>query len=325
MSSESRIWIMRGLLGFTVLVAGILWSSPPLAVSTLVMYQSATDPVRRALGAEIPEQLCSVGEVYRGAKQRLQWGERETACRTSATLATEADGFERWETSCGDWWIPANNFHQLPAIATQMSAGYYAFDNAQSTAVVEAGDIVVDCGAHVGTYARQALADGAKLVVAVEPSPLNLEALRRNLAEEIAAGKVIVAPVGVWDKEEMLPIYENENMTGGSSFVPGLMGEPSHVIRLTTIDGLAEEYDLPRIDVIKMDIKGATLKALEGARGTIERDQPLLTIATEEGDEFENPHTVTDAVAALSSTYDHSCGDTTVHRGRVRPNVLFYR
>jgi len=40
---------------------------------------------------------------------------------------------------------------------------------------VRSGDIVLDCRAHVGTYARELLADGAKLVVAIEPAPKKLE------------------------------------------------------------------------------------------------------------------------------------------------------
>jgi hypothetical protein len=60
------------------------------------------------------------------------------------------------------------------------------------------------CGAHIGVYIREALSLGAKLVVAVEPALENLECLRRNFATEIAAGRVIVYPKGVWDREEVL-------------------------------------------------------------------------------------------------------------------------
>ena len=54
---------------------------------------------------------------------------------------------------------------------------------------VHPGDVVFDCGAHVGTYTRESLKAGARLVVAIEPAPDNLEYLRRNLAKEIAAGQ----------------------------------------------------------------------------------------------------------------------------------------
>ena len=49
--------------------------------------------------------------------------------------------------------------------------------------------MVLDGGAHVGVYVREALDRGARLVVAIEPAPANVECLRRNFPEEIADGR----------------------------------------------------------------------------------------------------------------------------------------
>jgi hypothetical protein len=46
------------------------------------------------------------------------------------------------------------------------------------------------------------------LVVAIEPSPANLECLRRNMSREIASGRVIVYPKGVWDREDVLALNQ---------------------------------------------------------------------------------------------------------------------
>ena len=72
---------------------------------------------------------------------------------------------------------------------------------------VNAGDTVLDCGANVGVFTRVALAAGAKQVVAIEPAPDNVACLRRNFASEIAAGRVIVYPKGVWDKDDVLVLH----------------------------------------------------------------------------------------------------------------------
>ena len=69
---------------------------------------------------------------------------------------------------------------------------------------VRPGDVVLDCGANVGVYTRHALEAGARLVVAIDPAPENIECLRRNFSEEIKAGRVVVYPKGVWDKDEVL-------------------------------------------------------------------------------------------------------------------------
>jgi len=45
-------------------------------------------------------------------------------------------------------------------------------------------------------------------------------------------------------------------------------------IRKVAIDG----FNLPRVDLIKIDIEGMEMEALEGARATIERSRPILLI-----------------------------------------------
>ena len=61
---------------------------------------------------------------------------------------------------------------------------------------VRPGDVVLDCGANIGVFVRESLDAGAKTVVAIEPAPENIECLRRNFKDEIAAGRVIVYPEG---------------------------------------------------------------------------------------------------------------------------------
>ena len=39
-----------------------------------------------------------------------------------------------------------------------------------------------------------------------------------------------------------------------------------------------DEYNLPRVDFIKLDVEGMELDALEGASKTIERSRPILLV-----------------------------------------------
>ena len=67
--------------------------------------------------------------------------------------------------------------------------------------MVREGNIVIDCGAHVGAYSAQALALGAEKVIAIDPDPTQVECLRRNFAVEIAEGRLIVVPKAIWSSE----------------------------------------------------------------------------------------------------------------------------
>lgn len=69
---------------------------------------------------------------------------------------------------------------------------------------VQPGDVVVDVGAHVGTFTQHALARGASHVIMVEPDPINQECIRRNYRDEIRAGKATLAAIGAWSSESSL-------------------------------------------------------------------------------------------------------------------------
>ncbi len=48
---------------------------------------------------------------------------------------------------------------------------------------------------------------------------------------------------------------------------------------VTPIDKLVVDHQLPRIDVVKLDVEGAEREALEGARASLERYRPQVHIS----------------------------------------------
>jgi FkbM family methyltransferase len=142
---------------------------------------------------------------------------------------------------------------------------------------VRAGAIVLDCGAHVGVFTHTALRRGAARVVAIEPDPLNLECLRRNFAQEIACGRVILVPKGVWSSSTILVLSASKLNSGSNSFVKESGGERVEM-PVTTIDKLVSELGLSRVDYIKMDIEGSEREALKGAQETLRKYRPRLMI-----------------------------------------------
>jgi FkbM family methyltransferase len=181
-----------------------------------------------------------------------------------------------YDTPIGSLWYRTGSW-TLPALVEENQSDAYHFST-----LVKRGDVVLDVGANVGTDTKSALAAGAGLVVAVEPEPLTLECLRRNLASEIRDERVAVVPKGAWDKEDTLLLHVDEANAGGSTFL-WQTGGPSISVPLTTIDRIVAELNLQRVDVIKMDIEGSEKNALLGARETIRRFHPRLAIVLEHG------------------------------------------
>ncbi len=240
--------------------------------------------------------------------------------RGSKVLETDPAGYELLETPRGRWWIPTGNEFVLPFnLAEQEREVYGTGDRA-----VHPGDTVLDCGGNVGTFTRTALRHGAKLVVAFEPAPENIEVYRRNFKQEIAAGKVILVPKGVWDKEDTLMLKRDPHNNAADSFI--LLSDGSHAVAapLTTIDIAVAELKLDHVDFMKLDIEGAEVRALHGARQTLTRFHPRMSIAAEHyaTDAVEIPK----AVKSLVANYEVTCGPCLETKdGHIRPDVLFFK
>jgi FkbM family methyltransferase len=187
---------------------------------------------------------------------------------------------------------------------------------------VRAGDIVLDCGAHVGTFVSDALSRGAGRVVAIDPAPHAVECLRRNFPAEIASGRVVVVPKGIWDSVGTLRFFLNGNSDAADSFVVhGPRSQPVEV-PTTSVDALVAELGLARVDFIKTDIKGATARFLAGARQTITRFHPRLALSTEEPPEDD---AAIEALVRKMAPYEVLCGRCFLLEDQIRVDVLLFR
>jgi FkbM family methyltransferase len=234
---------------------------------------------------------------------------RDRFAKASRAIAFDGD-LQLWETPSGRFWIPPITVKKFALVLAEQEAGIYG----RGPRAVQPGDVVIDCGADVGTFTRSALSKGASKVVAVEPMPQKVECLRRTFAPEIAAGRVIVYPKGVWHKDDELVLY-------GDSVVEKRTSEGVRV-PLTTLDKLVAELQLDRVDYIKMDTEGAEKNALAGGRGLLTRLKPRLAIAAEHlpDDVVALPR----AVRALVSTYNMECGPCEYANDRLQPQVLYF-
>ena len=238
----------------------------------------------------------------------------------SRLLETDSAGLRHWQTPRGSYWIPPGQDWGLPFNLSEQENKIYG----TGEQAVQAGDVVLDCGANVGVYAREALAEGAKLVIAIEPAPENLACLRRNLADEVAAGRVIIYEKGVWDKDDFLTMRVSPDNPAADSFVITQKGSHEGVrLPLTTIDKLVEELKLERVDYIKMDIEGAEQRAITGATQTLRRFHPRLALSAYHVP--DDPEKIPVLVRQAWEGYRMECGPCTYADGIIRPDVLFFR
>jgi FkbM family methyltransferase len=215
-------------------------------------------------------------------RTRCFWSQRHPGALTCEqlekiiSLQKTEDGLDLWKTPRGSTWT-VHGERELPFLISEQERDIYELPGH----AVHRGDVVLDCGANIGVFVRKALSRGASLVVAIEPSPRTLQALRRNFESEIREKRVIVYPKGVWDRDAELSLSLDVENEGTDSVVSGRPGSTTVLVPLTTIDKLVAELGLPRVDFIKMDIEGAEKQALRGGQDTIRRFLPRMSISTE--------------------------------------------
>ncbi|MBI1789719.1 MAG: FkbM family methyltransferase [Acidobacteria bacterium] len=294
-------------LSLAALLAGAIYFYAPARLAAIVL-------IGRSPVCPMANAVRSAGHVrdLRDTKDRI--------LAASKKVREDPAGYELWQTPRGDYWIPKGSQWALPFNLAEQELDIYGLGEQ----AVRAGDVVLDCGANVGVYTRKALAAGAKLVVAIEPAPENLEVLKRNFTAEMAAGRVILYPKGVWDKDDFLTLQiDPQNSAADSFLIHREGGREGAKVPLTTIDKLVAELKLDRVDYIKMDIEGAEQRALTGARATLAKDHPRMALSAYHNP--SDPEKIPELVRQGWSGYRMECGPCAEANGRVRPDVLYFR
>ena len=229
---------------------------------------------------------------------------------------------ELYRTGLGDFWISAPGEKVIKLLIWEMVM-QSAYEG--PGVAIRKGDIVIDCGAHVGVFTRLALRRGADRVIAIEPDPTNIACLRENLAEEIAGGKVTVVEKGVWDLKIRLPLSIHETNSAAHTFAfesDDPNAETVAGIEVLPLDHIVQELQLDRVDFIKMDIEGSEQPALKGAVDTIAQFKPRLAVCSYhvQGD----PEAILAIVQEARSDYRIHAEGVDMRWGTVNPRTLFF-
>jgi FkbM family methyltransferase len=141
----------------------------------------------------------------------------------------------------------------------------------------------LDCGANIGYWSvvcSQLLPAGR--ILAVEASPPNYAQLAENAALNENRFQTVLS--ALWEREgEEAVIVSHELRHAGSSIVErrdkiGVAGYTEYTVPTATIDSLCARYVAGRAakTVVKLDVEGAEIPALRGARNLFAHGQALL-------------------------------------------------
>lgn len=147
-------------------------------------------------------------------------------------------------------------------------------------------NVFYDIGGNYGYYTLL-LAPEVEQVHVFEPVSSTLEVLRMNV-ERNHLNNVTVHGVGLADASGTAEIRLFSS-SGNNSLFDVTAGATvrrigTEAIRLETLDGLVFDHGLPTPGLIKMDVEGAELRVLQGARQVLRQFHPTLIM------EFYGPH-----------------------------------
>ncbi len=280
----------------------------------------------------------AVGAKLRGDAPDCPWGmvlrayrDNKTYDRIARALETDLSverrdaslGIELIRSSGRSFWIKEGAGDRVNGrrLLAHLLVEHSFLGETNSADMVRHGDVVLDCGAHIGVFTHFALQRGASLVVAVEPEPTNAECLRRNFGPELVAKRVVLVEKGVWDYTGRLTLHESTLNSGSNTFI-GEEGGRTMEVPVMTIDRLVEELHLPRVDYIKMDIEGSEREALKGARGTLGRYRPRLMLDAYH--QPEDPVVLPAIIREAHSGYRETCGPCDLNEIRLIPHAIFF-
>lgn len=174
----------------------------------------------------------------------------------------------------GKKWIAGSSDHGC------WLGSYEATKQQALAASIHEGCVVWDVGAHVGYYSLLAatLVGENGRVFAFEPFPDNVRQLREHLRIN-QVSNVVVIEAAVSDQDAALKFKIGETTT------TGLVSDDGELeVKAVRLDALLQEGRISPPDVIKLDVEGAELTALQGAANTLREHQPVVFLATHGND-----------------------------------------
>jgi FkbM family methyltransferase len=172
--------------------------------------------------------------------------------------------------------------HTLDGLRPILVRGYFIYKkHLEATnidmlrAFVRNGTVVIDVGANVGFFTRsfaEWLEDG--VVIALEPEEQNFRLLT-SACRRFPPGRIEAIQAAASHEDGMRLLELNPLNPADHKLSTGDTGV---AIKSVSIDQLLAERDRPTVSLIKIDVQGAEVAVIRGARETIHRCRPALFV-----------------------------------------------
>lgn len=167
-----------------------------------------------------------------------------------------------------------NRLRIIPDYEAVLEAGYRR--------LIAEGDVVLDIGAHCGRHTAvfAQLVGSSGHVYAFEPLPEQ----RARLNALSLGPTVTVLPFALSDHVGTSTFVHAKGAPEESGLRQRIYNNPELVkpetfnVQIETVDHVLGDLGQSKVDFVKIDIEGGEISCLQGAKQTLLRDRPLLTV-----------------------------------------------
>ena len=139
--------------------------------------------------------------------------------------------------------------------------------------------VIVDAGANIGLASIYfASRYPSSIIIAIEPEASNYELLKKNVA---LYANIITLNAALWNKNEEISVVDPG--IGKHGFITQEKDNQEEIPRNflqqvhgITVDKIMEDYELTRIDILKMDIEGAELEVFKDSSSWIGKVNAII-------------------------------------------------
>ncbi len=145
--------------------------------------------------------------------------------------------------------------------------------------LVDPARAAIDIGANRGIWADE-MSRLTSTVLAYEPNPKLYAFLERAAAPGVQCRQVALSDAA-GEAELLIPGENGRYSNQGASLNPDKVGDAPHM-RVTVEAARLDDLDPPATGFLKIDVEGHERAVLDGAKGLITRDRPIMIIEIEE-------------------------------------------
>lgn len=228
------------------------------------------------LGFEDVRHFYDYSEIVFPSLMSNGWMKSDLTPKDIESIKNVLKSLEHDETSLAHylqflWWRIARKEFIYPSYPVLTGRKFF---KTPSMPKLTKNEIFIDGGAHLGQSIQDFLlaTEGEfKHIYAFEPDEENLKILKNNINDE----KVTFLNQALYD------IQEEKKFLHGLDYASKIVEDGNKIVKAVPLD-LIENLN-PTI--IKLHIEGDELKALEGAKKTIEKQRPILMVMADHNED----------------------------------------